>query len=53
MTVYLPVWHIAQEPRSLFWCHAVMGLQFTHAAAMPAEAVCETYERIVELFFIA
>jgi len=20
----------AQEPRSLFWCHAMMSLQFTH-----------------------
>jgi len=22
--------HTAQEPGSLFWCHAVMNLQFTH-----------------------
>ena len=30
MTVYLLVGHTAQEPGSLFWCHAVMSLQFTH-----------------------
>jgi len=31
MTVYFPVWYTAQEPSSLFWCHAVVNcLQFTH-----------------------
>jgi len=35
MTVYLPVYdidnHTAQEPGSLFWCHAMMRLQFARA----------------------
>jgi len=30
VTVYLPVWHIAQEVGSLFWCHELVNLQFTH-----------------------
>jgi len=31
MTVYLPAWHtLHKESASLFWCHAVMKLQFTH-----------------------
>ena len=30
VAVYLPVWHTAQELGSLFWCHAVVSLQFTH-----------------------
>jgi len=34
-TVYVPVYdtHTAQEPGSLFWCDAVMGLQFTHVCS--------------------
>jgi len=35
MTVYLSVYdtdnHTAQESSSLFWCHAVMRLQFARA----------------------
>jgi len=35
MTVYLPVYdidnHTAQKPGSLFWCHAMMRLQFARA----------------------
>jgi len=36
MTVYLPARHshTAQEPGSLFWCHAVMSLQFTHVRSL-------------------
>jgi len=30
-----------QESGSLFWCHAVMRLQFTKFASPPAEAGCE------------
>jgi len=29
MTVHLLVWHCT-KPGSLFWCHAMMRLQFTH-----------------------
>jgi len=25
--------HTAQEPGSLFWCHAVLSLQFTHVCS--------------------
>ena len=41
MTVYLPFFsaHIALDPGSLFWCHAVMSLQ---VAYLSAEAGCET-----------
>jgi len=39
---------------SLFWGHAVMSLQFTNSAPLPAEAGCKTWERIVlTLVFIA
>jgi len=35
MTIYLPIYdidnHTAQEQDSLFWCHAVMRLQFARA----------------------
>ena len=30
IAVYLPAWHTAQEIGSLFWCHEVVSLQFTH-----------------------
>jgi len=30
IAVYLYVWHTAQEVGSLFWCHEVVSLQFTH-----------------------
>ena len=30
IAAYLPVWHTAQEVGSLFWCHEVVSLQFTH-----------------------
>ena len=37
ITVYLPVPHLTrlhlQEPGSLFWCHAVLSLQFTHVGS--------------------
>ena len=42
-----------EQPRSLFWCHAVMSLQFTlvrSLASNNAEAGCETCERIVLLW---
>jgi len=48
--------HTAQEPGSLFWYHAyaVVSLQFTKSTPAPAEADCETCERIVLLLiFIA
>ena len=31
-----------QEPSSLFWCHAIMRLQFAHVRSFAAEASCET-----------
>jgi len=34
MTVHLPDAHIAQEPSSLFWCHAVTSLHFTQSAPL-------------------
>jgi len=46
--------HTAQEPGSPFRYHAVMSLQFTKSAPLPAKADCETCERIVLLFaFVA
>jgi len=45
--------HTAQESGSLFWYHTVMSLPFTKFS-LPAEAGCETRERIVLLLaFVA
>jgi len=32
-----------KESGSLFWCYAVMSLQFTELAPLPAETGCETF----------
>ena len=39
-------------PSSLFWCHSVLIWPFSSlmSVSLPAEAVCETCERIVRLF---
>jgi len=52
MTVYFPVQYTAQDPTHglELWCHAMMGLQFAHVPPLPAEAGCESCERIVLLF---
>jgi len=39
----------AHDPGSMFWCHAVVSLQLTHAAPLPAEPGCHAYKRIVLL----
>jgi len=39
--------HTAQEPGSLFWCHAVINLQFTHVRSFADR--CKTFYRIVLL----
>jgi len=48
--IYRSDTHSAQESGSLFWYHAVMSLQFTQCAPLPAKADCETCERLVLLF---
>jgi len=44
MTVFQCSTHTAQEPGSLFLCHAVMSLQFTHVCsfACRGRADCST-----------
>jgi len=38
----------AQEPGSLFWCHAMMRLQFTHVRSFVSrKSYCKTWEHIV------
>jgi len=38
----------------MFWKHAVMSVQFTESASLPAEAGCETREGIALLLaFVA
>jgi len=46
LTVYLSVYdtdhHTAQEPSSLFWCHAMMRLQFTRALSFACRSRLRT-----------
>ena len=54
IAVYLPVWHTAQEGRSLFWCYEVLSSSLLMFATSPADAGCKACERIVRsLLFIA
>ena len=45
VTIFLPIWHPAQYPGSLLWCHPMISLQFTHIR------VCSAKQRGVETPF--